>query len=197
MWHTSNTASFSHPSNPPVELHLHNLPSDTVLTCASASSSSQATCTEQVTPPPQAHYSSVQLQDDMFAQFFGAKPHRTRALERRVPPPYLHEGEFEKVPTYTAYPCPDADTKPKTLTRHLFFYGFFFPIFWIIGSAIIFSPLRPSSEWETGRSEEEKRRLLAEMRVSEVKWAKRCLYAMVALLVLIIVLVTAFVLVRR
>lgn len=124
MWHTGNTASFSHPSKPPVELHLHNLPSDTVLTCASASSSSQATYTEQLTPPPQAHYSSVQLQDDMFAQFFGAKPQRTRALERRVPPPYLRDGEFEKVPTYTAYPCPDADTKPKTLTRHLFFYGF-------------------------------------------------------------------------
>ncbi|KAG2126259.1 uncharacterized protein EDB93DRAFT_1156452 [Suillus bovinus] len=197
MWHSGNTVSFSHPSNPPNELHLHNLPSDTVLTCASASSSSQATCTQPLAPP-QAHYSSMQLQDDMFSQFFGAKPHRTRVLERHVPPPYLREGEFEKLPVRTAYPSPDADNKPIILTRYLFSYGFFFPIFWIVGIAIIFSPLRPTPEWGMGKSEEERQRLLAEMRVSELKWAKRCLYAMIALLVLvIIVLVTTLVLVRR
>ncbi|KAG2034168.1 hypothetical protein BDR03DRAFT_819431, partial [Suillus americanus] len=146
-------------------------------------------------PPPKAHYSSMQLQDDMFSQFFGAKPNRTRALERHVPPPYIREGEFEKLPVYTACPSPGADDQPKTLTRYLFLYVF--PIFWIVGIAIIFSPLRPNSEWETGKSEEERQKLLVEMRVSELKWAKRCLYAMVALLVLIVVLVTTFVLVRR
>lgn len=197
MRYSDNTASFSRPSNMPIELHLHNLPSDTVLTCASASSSSQATCTEQLTPPPKAHYSSMQLQDDMMSQFFGAKPHRTRALERHAPPPYLREGKFEKLPAYTACPCPSTDDEPVTLARYLFVYGFFFPFFWIVGIAIIFSPLRSTHEWETGKSEEERQRLLAEMRVSELKWAKRCLYAMVALLVLIMVLVTTFVLVRR
>ncbi|KAG1866038.1 hypothetical protein F4604DRAFT_1585875 [Suillus subluteus] len=133
----------------------------------------------------------------MFSQFFGAKPNRTRALERHVPPPYMREGEFEKPPVYTACPSPCADDQPITLTRYLFLYGFFFPIFWIVGVAIIFSPLRPTPEWETGKSEEERQKFLAEMRVSELKWAKRCLYAMVALLVLIVVLVTTFVLVRR
>jgi peptidoglycan/LPS O-acetylase OafA/YrhL len=158
----------------------------------------------------------MQLQDDMFTQFLGGKPHRTRALERHAPPPYLREGEFEKLPVYTACPCPGADDESKTLTRYLFVYGFctfvvttyitrhdtdefpsVFPLFWIVGVAIIFSPLRPAPEWETGKSEEERRRLLAEMRVSELKWAKRCLYAVVALLVLIVVLVTTLVLVRR
>jgi hypothetical protein len=157
----------------------------------------------------------MQLQDDMFSQFFGAKPQRTRALERRAPPPYLREGEFEKLPVYTACPCPGADDESKTLTRYLFVYGFctfvvttyiarydtdfslVFPLFWIVGVAIIFSPLRPAPEWETGKSEEERQRLLAEMRVSELKWAKRCLYAVVTLLVLIMVLVTTVVLVRR
>ncbi|KAG1774759.1 hypothetical protein EV702DRAFT_974359 [Suillus placidus] len=133
----------------------------------------------------------------MFSQFFGAKPHRTRTFERHVPPPYLREGEFEKLPAYTACPCPSANDEPITLARYLFVYGFFFPIFWIVGVAIIFSPLRPTPEWETGRSEEERQRLLARMRDLELKWAKRCLYAMVALLVLIMVLVTTFVLVRR
>ncbi|KAG2123414.1 hypothetical protein DEU56DRAFT_745459 [Suillus clintonianus] len=133
----------------------------------------------------------------MFAQFFGAKPHRTRPLECHAPPPYLREGEFEKLPVYTACPCPGTDDEPITLARYLFVYGFFFPIFWIIGIAIFFLPLRPSSDWETGKSAEEKQRLLAEMRVSELKWAKRCLYALVALLVLAIVLVTTLVLVKR
>lgn len=194
MWCSHNTASFSRPSIQPIELHLHRLPSDTILTCASAS---QATCAEQLTPPPEAHYSSMQLQDDMFSQFFGAKPHRTRALERHVPPPYLREGEFEKLPAYTACPCPSTNDEPITLARYLFVYGFFLPIFWIVGIALIFSPLRPTPDWETGKSEEERQRLLARMRVLELKWAKRCLYAMVALLVLIVVLVTTFVLLRR
>lgn len=109
----------------------------------------------------------------------------------------MREGEFEKLPVYTTRPSPGADDEPITLTRHLFLYGFFFPIFWIVGIAIIFSPLRPAPEWETGRSEEGRQKLLAEMRVSELKWAKRCLYAMVALLVLVVVLVTTLVLVRR
>jgi len=157
----------------------------------------------------------MQLQDDMFSQFFGGKPHRTRALERHAPPPYLHEGVFEKLPVYTACPSPGANNEPKILTRYLFLYGFctfivtknltryetdfpsVFPVFWIVGIALIFSPLRPTPEWETGKSEEEREKLLAEMRVSELKWAKRCLYAMVALLILIVVLVTTFLLVRR
>jgi hypothetical protein len=67
----------------------------------------------------------MQLQDDMFSQFFGGKPHRTRALERHAPPPYLHEGVFEKLPVYTACPSPGANNEPKILTRYLFLYGFF------------------------------------------------------------------------
>ncbi|KAG1720402.1 hypothetical protein EDB19DRAFT_574011 [Suillus lakei] len=111
--------------------------------------------------------------------------------------PTCARGSFEKLPVYTACPCPGADDEPTTLARYLFAYGFFFPIFWIVGVAIIFSPLRPTPEWETGKSEGERQRLLAEMRASELKWAKRCLYAIVALLVLVIVLVTTFVLVKR
>ncbi|KAJ8595020.1 hypothetical protein M405DRAFT_849912 [Rhizopogon salebrosus TDB-379] len=132
----------------------------------------------------------------MFTEFFGGKPHKTRALERHTPPPYSGEGESEKLPVYTACPCPGAGDEPITLARYLFVYGFFFPVFWIVGVAIIFSPLRPTTEWETGKSEEERRRLLAEMRVAELKWAKRCLCALVSLLVIIIVVVVGFVLSR-
>ncbi|OAX34360.1 hypothetical protein K503DRAFT_794199 [Rhizopogon vinicolor AM-OR11-026] len=135
----------------------------------------------------------MQLQDDRLAEFFGAKPHRARALQRHTPPPYSREGEFEKLPAYNACPCPSSDDEPITLARYLFVYGFFFPVFWIVGVAIIFSPLRPTPEWEVGKSEEERQRLLAAMRVSELKWAKRSLYALVSLLVIIIVLVATFV----
>ncbi|KAG0696469.1 hypothetical protein DFH29DRAFT_857948 [Suillus ampliporus] len=196
MWCSDNAGSSCCPSNLPIELHLPRTPSDTVSSFTSASSSSHATCAEKLTPPPEAHYSSMQLQDDMLTQFFGAKRHRTRALERHAPPPYFREGEFEKLPVYAACPSPGVDDEPITLARYLFVYGFFFPVFWIVGVAIIFSPLRPAPEWETGKSEEERQRLLAEMRVAELKWAKRCLYAIVALLVLIIVLVTTFILIR-
>ncbi|KAG2363581.1 hypothetical protein BDR07DRAFT_1404004 [Suillus spraguei] len=197
MWCSRNTPSVSRPSNPPIEVHLYRLPSDADSACASASSSSQATSPEQPAPPPEVHCSPMQLQYDMFSQFLGAKPHRTRDLERHAPPPYSRKGEFETLPAYTACPCPGAGNEPITLTRYLFVYGFFFPIFWIVGVAIIFSPLRPNPAWDTEKSAEERQRLLAEMRVSELKWAKRCLYALVALLVLIIVLVTTLVLVRR
>jgi hypothetical protein len=64
-----------------------------------------------------------------------------------------------------------------------------FPPFWLIGSLILFSRLRPTPEWEMGKTDEEKKFILDRMRSTEVKWAKRCLVAFVVLIVITIPLV--------
>jgi hypothetical protein len=65
----------------------------------------------------------------------------------------------------------------------------FFP-FWIFGAFILLSPLREppiskaSPVWMPEKTEEERRQILEKMRTVEIKWAKRCLYALVALALL-------------
>ena len=66
-----------------------------------------------------------------------------------------------------------------------------FPIFWIIGSTILCIPLRAPAEWEPTKSREERAELIAHMRQTEIKWAKRCLIAFVFLIVTILVIALA------
>jgi len=84
-----------------------------------------------------------------------------------------------------------------TLARFMFIYGFIFPPFWIMGIVIRFSELRPTEDWEVGKSEDEKVRLLEEMRKTEVKWANRCIYALLTLITIIVVIVMAVVISKR
>jgi hypothetical protein len=64
----------------------------------------------------------------------------------------------------------------------MFMYGFLFPPFWIMGIAILLSPLRTTPEWEMDKTEEQMVVVLQQVRAAEVKWAKRCLCAMLAFL---------------
>jgi hypothetical protein len=54
-----------------------------------------------------------------------------------------------------------------------------------MGVAILLSPLRPTPEWELGKSQEEQVRILNVLRRTELKWAKRCLWATLTLLVVL------------
>ncbi|KAH7924326.1 hypothetical protein BV22DRAFT_1035218 [Leucogyrophana mollusca] len=119
----------------------------------------------------------------MMVEFFGGRPTRTRTRDT-APPAYSQEGECEKLPSY----C-ECAPEPVTLARYLFIYGFFFPVFWVVGIAILFSPLRATPDWEMGKTEDEKKQLLSEMRAAEVKWAQRCLLATLTLLFAIAILV--------
>ncbi|EJD51926.1 hypothetical protein AURDEDRAFT_111484 [Auricularia subglabra TFB-10046 SS5] len=75
--------------------------------------------------------------------------------------------------------------EPSTIARELFKYGFMFPPFWVIGACIMFSELKePSFGWEE-KTENEKRLLLESTRVTELKWAKRCLLAFFTLILII------------
>ena len=67
-----------------------------------------------------------------------------------------------------------------------------------MGIAILFSPLKPTPEWEMGKTKEEQVTLLNRLRIEELKWARRCLWATLALLaVLAIVAVCIYLLVFR
>ncbi|KAF7330260.1 hypothetical protein MVEN_02463700 [Mycena venus] len=76
-------------------------------------------------------------------------------------PPYMD------APEYT-----EKAQDPVTLAMYLFKFGFLFPPFWIMGVIILLSPLRASGCNAV---------IIDRMRKAELKWAKRCLYALVAL----------------
>jgi len=79
--------------------------------------------------------------------------------------------------------------EPNTLARIMFIYGFICPVFWFIGISLLFTPLRPTWEWEQGKTPEEKGILLHHHRQTELRWAWRCLYATLLLVIAIVVVV--------
>jgi len=127
---------------------------------------------------PAVHLFTRQAQADQVAQFFGASP------KSRVPS-YPTDGKSQRM-------C-GTNAEPVTLARFMFVYGFVFPPFWLMGIIILSSELRPTPDWEAGKTEGEKIRLLAEMRTAEVKWAKRCIYALLTLITVIATIILAVV----
>ena len=67
-----------------------------------------------------------------------------------------------------------------------------FPPFWIFGAFILMSPLRepPTNTndsvptWMPEKTEDERREIIATLREVELKWAKRCLCAILILTIL-------------
>ncbi|KAH9476670.1 hypothetical protein JR316_0010584 [Psilocybe cubensis] len=128
--------------------------------------------------------------DEQFGYTFST--HDSRHDERRqslsdVPPPYAEESAIP-LPEYTLH-APE----PVTLAMFLFKFGFLFPPFWLFGAFILLSPLRepsqPSSDedtpaWMPEKTEEERREIIATIRTTELKWARRCLCAFCILTVL-------------
>ncbi|KIJ63817.1 hypothetical protein HYDPIDRAFT_91553 [Hydnomerulius pinastri MD-312] len=93
------------------------------------------------------------------------------------PPPYADASEL---PAYTLTP-----TEPVTLAMYLFKFGFLFPPFWILGAIILLSPLTAPADFEPSKSEDERQQLVEIMREAEIKWAKRCAWALLGLVILI------------
>ena len=54
---------------------------------------------------------------------------------------------------------------------------------------ILLSPLSAPTDWEAGKPAQEREELIASMRRTEVKWAKRCLLALSVFVVVAVVLV--------
>ncbi|KAG9311092.1 hypothetical protein JVU11DRAFT_9000 [Chiua virens] len=143
-------------------------------------------------PPPRTHHSARQLNDDALGDFFGGRSHRTRT-QQRAPPAYSPDWDGEKLPEYASSP----DFEMETVARHLFKYGFFFPVFWAIGVYFLFAPMRVPSDWQSDKTVEEKEKILDEMRHAEAKWAKRCLWALLSFSLCLVLIIVAVVVSRR
>ncbi|KAH7882193.1 hypothetical protein F5I97DRAFT_435019 [Phlebopus sp. FC_14] len=160
-------------------------------------------------PPPAAHQSTrqqQQLRDDALTDFFGGRGQRTRAqrtgAQHHVPPPYSPDWDGEKLPQYSlggssTSSVQEGEEEPETVARHMFKYGFFFPLFWAVGVYFLYAPLRVSPEWEQDKTEEEKEKMLAHMRRTERMWARRCLWALASFFACIVILVVAVVISKR
>ncbi|KAJ7220147.1 hypothetical protein GGX14DRAFT_532809 [Mycena pura] len=132
-----------------------------------------------------ARSSPVQNTTNIVDDFFGSARTRDSRHDRRIsaaestlaPPPYM------EAPQYT-----ERAQEPVTLAMYMFKFGFLFPPFWIMGVIILCSPLRappaatPSAAWLPEKTDAERQVVIDRMRVAELKWAKRCLYALIALI---------------
>nr|GAT50222.1 predicted protein [Mycena chlorophos] len=118
--------------------------------------------------------------------FFGSRESRhdsRRISTASLPPPYVE--------------CPEYSIRapePVTLAMYLFKFGFLFPPFWILGVCILLSPLRappagpPSASWMPEKTDAERQMIIDRMRTAELRWARRCLYALVTLILVVVVL---------
>ncbi|KAI6142618.1 hypothetical protein BKA82DRAFT_1003365 [Pisolithus tinctorius] len=95
------------------------------------------------------------------------------AMDGEAPPPYVDGAEL---PAYTV-----AAGEPATLAMYLFKFGFLFPPFWILGAMILLSPLHAPAEFEPTKPEAARQELICMMRVAEIRWAKRCAWALLIL----------------
>ncbi|KAG6327048.1 hypothetical protein ID866_12041, partial [Astraeus odoratus] len=123
-------------------------------------------------------------------------PQRPRQpRQSRAPPPYTPDWDGEKLPVYT--PTSSDSSEPDTVARQLFKYGFLFPLFWAVGVYFMFAPMRVSPDWEQDKTEEEKEKIMSNLRQTEIKWAKRCLWALLTFFVCMILVISAVVSVSR
>ncbi|THV04428.1 hypothetical protein K435DRAFT_746813 [Dendrothele bispora CBS 962.96] len=97
--------------------------------------------------------------------------------------PSYHFHDKRPVYHYTCQP------EPVTLAMYLFKLGFLFPPFWILGSLVLIAPLRPYTDsaptsalptsWLPEKTEGARHQITRRLRKVELKWAKRCLFALV------------------
>ncbi|KAI0336786.1 hypothetical protein GY45DRAFT_1315431 [Cubamyces sp. BRFM 1775] len=104
------------------------------------------------------------------------------------PPPY--ECSIDP-PSYTQV------SDQPTLAMYLFKFGFLFPLFWVAGAFILLSPLQAPEDWEAAKPEYERQEMIESMRRTEIKWAKRCLVAVLVLAIAVAAIVTTALLVMR
>ncbi|KAF9787870.1 hypothetical protein BJ322DRAFT_587480 [Thelephora terrestris] len=150
-----------------------------------------------ITPPQvstHAPHQSLQLVEvDPFDNFFGishsspsSRIGGTRESRHDITLPPYHG---EELPAYSRWDEEAGAKEPPTLAMYMFKYGFLFPIFWILGSLVLCIPLRAPAGWEPTKTAEERAELIAHMRQTEKKWARRCLVALVSFIIIIIIVV--------
>ncbi|KAM5533544.1 hypothetical protein V8D89_012764 [Ganoderma adspersum] len=168
--------------------------------------------TPALTHTPRATRASVEETTDAIDGFFGAsRPSSTRrsrnmslsgardsrhdevrlsssvavavddaSMSDTLPPPYEHS---VLPPAYTQV------SDQPTLAMYFFKFGFLFPLFWVAGAMILLSPLSAPADWEAGKPAHEREELIASMRRTEVKWARRCVLALLVFTLVVVALV--------
>ncbi|KAJ7086171.1 hypothetical protein B0H15DRAFT_782274 [Mycena belliarum] len=132
--------------------------------------------------------------DDFFGYSLASSRTRDSRHDQRMsaaestlaPPPYID------APEYTTRP-----KEPVTLAMFLFKFGFIFPPFWLMGLFILLSPLRappaatPSAAWLPEKTDAERQVIIDRMRAAELKWARRCLYALLVFVLSVAIIAVA------
>ncbi|KIM64916.1 hypothetical protein SCLCIDRAFT_114255 [Scleroderma citrinum Foug A] len=96
-------------------------------------------------------------------------------------PRATHESRHDSGSELPAYDV--APREPPTLAMYLFKFGFLFPPFWIMGAIILLSPLKAPADFEPSKSDAERQELVQLIRSTELKWAKRSAWALLAFIV--------------
>ncbi|KAE9411402.1 hypothetical protein BT96DRAFT_789954, partial [Gymnopus androsaceus JB14] len=130
--------------------------------------------------------------DSFFGYTLSQTPTRESQHDRRLssfsqsdsdiaPPSYVEPPEYESY-----------QSEPATLAMFLFKFGFLFPPFWIMGACILLTPLSPPTapessslpaSWLPEKTPAERQQIISRLRTIEVKWARRCLFALLILIV--------------
>lgn len=58
------------------------------------------------------------------------------------------------------------------------------PLFWVLGALVLVIKMEPIPESESGKSRQELDDTVTVLRTAEVKWAHRCLFALIAFLII-------------
>ncbi|KAH7334582.1 hypothetical protein B0J17DRAFT_673933 [Rhizoctonia solani] len=160
---------------------------------------------------PEVRQAVVRDIDDFFGGFGGPEPVKVKKPKPTVPKaPRADRGHSASnslgiaSPPYELPPHLAPTPKPQTIARSFFLYGFIFPPFWVIGACILVSKLRPDAqptvealpkEIEAGYggapSQAYKRAEYKLLRYAELVWARRCLIAVIILVLAIVVVIIA------
>ncbi|KAI0041859.1 hypothetical protein FA95DRAFT_1564942 [Auriscalpium vulgare] len=97
--------------------------------------------------------------------------------------------EEDELPSYAHSVEPRDNAEPVTLAHYFFKYGFLCPPLWFASILILCSPLAAPEDWEPTKTPSERAALLARMRATEVKWARRSIVAALILCIAVTLLV--------
>ncbi|CDO69936.1 hypothetical protein BN946_scf184836.g10 [Trametes cinnabarina] len=155
-----------------------------------------------VTPTQPSTLTTLTYQNDLIGNFWGG---RSQGMQAARPPPGSPDGGGAANPRakhrHASLDTFDlkAPPEPRTLARTLFLYGFLFPLLWLAGMVLVFSPTRYDPDLERAQvsSAEEMQQHKAAHRAAEEKWARRCMCASAVLLGLIVVVVVTIVLAMK
>ncbi|KAI0632693.1 hypothetical protein C8Q77DRAFT_1058460 [Trametes polyzona] len=155
------------------------------------------------TPPPVAATQPSELlalghQNDLISNFWGGG----RAYGMQIRPEERKKDRESRQPSVHHFRVQleeESSAEPKTLARRLFWFGFAFPLLWILGAFVLFAPTQyePDLERASVGSAQDLQRHKVAYRAAEERWARRCLIAGVSFLGAVFVIVTTVILAKK